>query len=521
MKKPFRFLLAGVLVALISLVRTILPLECLAFDDAQVRLAQPGSPALYDPFDRGNPVVKLPGIPLSYVRGHGGGEAIYFNGTSYLREPALRFVPSGTNWTEGTVEFWIKPSRYPAAPANTSIITFNWFDILKPQSGYVGDIMLTPEGKIMDNCGWEWGGGSPPTVTSASPVPLDAWTHVAIVWSRKGGYTRIYLNNRMDMETDASCARGSNGSIYPWLAGYGGFVGAVDELKIFDGPVAPPFYDGRAGHEAAVNNVPPPPPEDVPGGEDVGTIPDFAAKPRPNDYAVVIGIEKYQGLPASAYSRSDARTVKGYLRALGFPERNIQFLTDERATKSGIEKTIEAWLPNRVRKGSRVVVYYSGHGAPEPAGGEAYLVPYDGDPNYLPITGYPLKRLYAKLGALHAAQVIVILDSCFSGSGGRSVLATGARPLVMVADTGTLPGNVAVLAASKGSQISTGSPDKGYGIFTYHLLRALQEGKRNLAEIYTYLEPAVEDEARGLNVLQTPTLRPSTEKLRERFTLGR
>ena len=121
--------------------------------------------------------------------------------------------------------------------------------------------------------------------------------------------------------------------------------------------------------------------------------------------------------------KSDAGLVKDYLKALGFQERNIEFITDDRATFSGITKTIEAWLPNRVKKDSRIFVYYSGHGAPEPKTGDAYIVPFDGDPNYLEVTGYPLKRLYDKLGKLEAQEVIVLLDSCFSGAGGRSVLA--------------------------------------------------------------------------------------------------
>jgi hypothetical protein len=74
-----------------------------------------------------------------------------------------------------------------------------------------------------------------------SPVPLDTWTHVAVVWSKVEGYTGIYINNKLDAEIETYCARGSNGYIYPWLAGYGGFVGALDELKIYKVAVAPPF----------------------------------------------------------------------------------------------------------------------------------------------------------------------------------------------------------------------------------------------------------------------------------------
>ncbi|HKZ46984.1 MAG TPA: ankyrin repeat domain-containing protein [Thermodesulfobacteriota bacterium] len=254
---------------------------------------------------------------------------------------------------------------------------------------------------------------------------------------------------------------------------------------------------------------------------DIHTIPDFKAIPRQNDIAVVIGIENYQGIPKSDYSKSDAGVVKDYLKALGFQERNIELLTDERATFSGITKTIEAWLPNRVKKESKVFIYYSGHGAPEPNTGDAYMVPFDGDPNYLSVTGYSLKRLYENLGKLQVEEVVVLLDSCFSGAGGRSVLAKGARPLVMVTDVSVISSNMAVLSATQGTQISTSSSEKGHGVFTYYFLKALKDGKKDIAEIYSYIKPFVEDEAKQLNVQQSPSINPDVEKLKGRFGLRR
>jgi len=238
-----------------------------------------------------------------------------------------------------------------------------------------------------------------------------------------------------------------------------------------------------------------------------------------NDYAIIIGIEGYSSLPKSDYSYDDANLVKDYLKALGVKERNIEFLTDEKATLSGIMKSIEAWLPNKLKKGGKVFVYYSGHGSPDPVTGEAFIVPYDGDPNYLDVTGYPLKRLYEKLGRLHASEVIVVLDSCFSGAGGRSVLAKGARPLVMTSRSAVMPQNMVVLSATQGSQISTSSQEKGHGIFTYHFLKALKDGKKSVSEIYEHIKPYVEDDAKSINVQQSPSINPNLDKLKGKFLL--
>ena len=257
-------------------------------------------------------------------------------------------------------------------------------------------------------------------------------------------------------------------------------------------------------------------------GSELMPVPNFGMQENDGNVAVVIGIENYPEIPRSEYSVSDAGLVANYLKALGFAERNIYRLTNEKATYSAIKKTLESWLPNRVHPGGKVVVYFSGHGAPDPKSGDAFIVPYDGDPNYLTDTGYPLNRLYEKLGELKGVETIVLLDSCFSGAGGRSVLAKGARPLVMVQPPRPLPvGNIAVLAATQANQISTSLPDKKQGAFTYFFLKAIKDGKKSVTEIYEYMKPLVEDEARRLNVEQSPSISPDAAKLSGKFFLAK
>ena len=248
-------------------------------------------------------------------------------------------------------------------------------------------------------------------------------------------------------------------------------------------------------------------------------IPDFKDASRQNDLAIVIGIENYRNLPKSDFSKIDAESVKGYLKAMGFKDRNINCLTNDMATKTDIEKTVEAWLPNRIKSNSVVFFYYSGHGSPDPVTQEVYLVPFDGDPNYLSVTGYPMKRLYDNLGKLQVSEVIVILDACFSGAGGRSVLAKGARPLVINPESMMISPNMVVLSASQGAQISISSQEKGHGVFTYYFLKALSDGKKSIVDIYEYIKPQVEDEAKTLNVQQIPNLNPAPNELNGKFQL--
>ena len=77
----------------------------------------------------------------------------------------------------------------------------------------------------------------------------------------------------------------------------------------------------------------------------------------------------------------------------------------------------------------------------------------------------------------------------------------------------------AVLAAAEGTQISTISKAKQHGLFTYYWLKALLDGQQDLAAIYDYVAPKVQDEAKLQNVDQSPSLRPGAEQIRGKFAL--
>lgn len=249
--------------------------------------------------------------------------------------------------------------------------------------------------------------------------------------------------------------------------------------------------------------------------DDVDEPPQAKTPADPDALAIVIGIERYrqQGLPGVDFASRDASSVHAYLtRSMGFDPKNVVLLQNEGAAKTDLEKYLGAWLRNRATPKSRVLVYYAGHGAPNPSTGEGYLIPYDGDPSYTAETAYSLKRLYESLAELPTKDVTVVLDACFSGQGQRSVIAKGARPLVAVKRA--QPGvNTVVLAAATGEQISTSHPEGQHGLMTYYLLKGLRgnadsdgDGAVDTTELHGYLSPEVEREARRQNVEQTPTL---------------
>ena len=249
--------------------------------------------------------------------------------------------------------------------------------------------------------------------------------------------------------------------------------------------------------------------------------------PKDHAYAVIVGVEDYRDLPKVEYAKRDAEMVRRYLvKALGYREQNIVTILNDRVTKSQLEARLEKWLPKQIAESrdAEVFVYYGGHGAPDPNTNQAFLVPYDGDPAFLETTAYPLKRLYQVLGELPARQVMLVMDSCFSGAGGRSVIARGTRPMLITVEDPLLASqNMVVWSAAAGNQISTAFPEKRHGLFTYFFLKGLQgeadankDGAVDVAELYAYLKPQVETEARRMHAEQSPQLLPGADLLKER-----
>ena len=255
----------------------------------------------------------------------------------------------------------------------------------------------------------------------------------------------------------------------------------------------------------------------VVSSSDVDRLPAATVKPRRNAHAIVIGIEQYQQeLPKADFAARDAEVVGQYLtKTMGYAGQNVVVLLNDRAAKAAIEKYIEGWLPDRVEPGDSVFIYFSGHGAPNTKTGKAYLVPYDGDPVFVEQTGYPLDRLYSRLAALPAKEIIVMLDSCFSGAGGRSVIAEGMRPMLLSVENPVLAtGKIVVLIASSGSQVSSTFKEQGHGLLTYYFLKGLQgeadenrDSRIELGELFNFLKPQVEQTARReYHNEQTPQL---------------
>jgi len=249
---------------------------------------------------------------------------------------------------------------------------------------------------------------------------------------------------------------------------------------------------------------------------DVDVVLQKSKNNKPDDFAVIIGIENYKYAPKVTYAERDAGAFYNYAaQVLGIPERNVYYLVNDGATVGEFKKLFEkdGWIAKRTTPNSDIFVYYSGHGAPNLKDKSPYIIPYDIDPNYAG-TGFSLNAMYEALGGLNARSVTVILDACFSGqSREKEMLLTEARPIFIKVEGPAAYEKLTVFAAASEAEISSGYPEQRHGIFTYFLLKGLQgaadanaDKKITVGELFNYLKPNVKRTAGARDREQTPTL---------------
>jgi hypothetical protein len=232
--------------------------------------------------------------------------------------------------------------------------------------------------------------------------------------------------------------------------------------------------------------------------EDLDTNIPISAQKKPNRFALIIGNEDYnsfqQGLSSEVnvdFALNDAATFHQYaIKTLGVPAENAVLLTNARAMD--MHKAIDklALLAKSLNGKAELIFYYAGHGFPDD-NKEAFLIPVDVSGNDLRFA-IKLKELYAKLTQYPAARVTVILDACFSG-GARNQGLVAARAVKVRPKDDALTGNLVVLTASSGDQSSLPFKEKKHGMFTYHLLKKMQETKGEITydELFNHLQEQV------------------------------
>lgn len=229
-------------------------------------------------------------------------------------------------------------------------------------------------------------------------------------------------------------------------------------------------------------------------------------------FAVIISNENYAMVSKVPMALNDGKTFSEYCqKTLGLPENNIRFYPDAsfgvmiRALRD-IRDIASAYSGD-----IHVLFYYAGHGIPNEATKDAFLLPTDADG--IQTEGcYSLNRLYSELGALNAESVIVFLDACFSGANRNGEMLASARGVALKAKKEAPQGNMVIFSAASDDETAFPYREKGHGMFTYFLLKKLQETKGDvgLKELGDYITENVSRQSAVVNrKAQTPTVTPA------------
>ena len=245
---------------------------------------------------------------------------------------------------------------------------------------------------------------------------------------------------------------------------------------------------------------------------DVDTDIPVSKQTNKSTFAVIIGNENYQKVNKVQFAQNDAAMFATYCqKTLGLPEKNIRQYKDATyATTLSAVKDIRD-IAKAYNGDLNVIFYYAGHGIPSESSGDAFLLPVDADGRQTEVC-YPLNRLYSELGSMGAHSVTVFMDACFSGSERGNNMLASARGVAIKAKAAAPSGKMIVFSAASGDETAYPYAEKGHGLFTYFLLKKLQEtkGEVSLSELGSYIIDHVAKESIVTNgKSQTPTITPS------------
>ncbi len=201
--------------------------------------------------------------------------------------------------------------------------------------------------------------------------------------------------------------------------------------------------------------------------------------PQTNDktFVVIIANEDYENEVAVKYAANDGKIFREYCKkTLGIPEKNIRYKTNATFGNMWTAITDICEIMKAYRGQAKVIFYYAGHGMPNSQNNSAYLLPCDGSSSSFNVA-IKLDDLYSKLSANPSQGVTVMLDACFSGAARDNDMLAHARSVGIAPDPEELTGNMVVLSAATGKQAAYPYKEKRHGMFTYFLLKKLQETK--------------------------------------------
>lgn len=191
-----------------------------------------------------------------------------------------------------------------------------------------------------------------------------------------------------------------------------------------------------------------------------------------NSWAIVVGVNRYRSPKVAqlSYAVADARAVADALPRLGFPRERIDVLENEQATRESVMRTIYEKKAVTQHE-DRLLIFFALHGSVDrqKKGDEGYLMPWDVDPENMPLTAIPMAEL-AQIGRrVPPKHILFVLDTCFSGFARKRDMQPAPQ-----SDLTTFTREPVVQLLAAGTSEQRAIEESGHGIFTRHFLKGLE-----------------------------------------------
>ena len=235
----------------------------------------------------------------------------------------------------------------------------------------------------------------------------------------------------------------------------------------------------------------------------------YTGRKAPNTFALIIANENYDMAENVKMATNDGLAVKEYcLKRLGLTEKQILYYPD--ATYGKMRKAVRSLqsIASAFQGDVNLILYYAGHGIPDNASKDAYLMPVDADGTDTGVC-YSLKQLYEEIENMGLNQTVVFLDACFSGAKRDGDMIVAARGVAIKPVEEKPTGSTVVISATSDEETAFSYDDEKHGLFTYFFLKGLQEKKGNLSlgNLADYITKHVSEQSILINGnRQTPTV---------------
>lgn len=250
----------------------------------------------------------------------------------------------------------------------------------------------------------------------------------------------------------------------------------------------------------------------APGYSDIDTYIPTTNSKRENTFCIIIANENYmqKDTPKVKFAAQDGKTFYNYcIKTLGLPTDNVKMVANAKYLEM---KSVLEWMTNVAKvygNDANFIVYYSGHGVPDEKG-NCKLMPVDVSINDVN-NGYSLHEIYTTLGNLTTKSALMIIDACFSGNDrdGEWALNEEHKGAIIDIEEEQVKGNVVVMTAASNTETALVYNEKAHGLFSYYLMKKLQETKGNVTygELFDYVNIEVRRKSTvSMAKIQTPSV---------------